>query len=206
VSFPAFDTVEISSAAKGARAAIDDRFPNQITLKNGSLKLIIQVLWQTPPTRIVLAEDVDGGNYDLTASIPDGNRDRLVAVARSAVERRCGLSIAWEQRLERVYVMTVAREPSRHLRPAKDDDAGATGGGEQSIFGSGKTMRDIARTLEELLNTPIMDNTNLVGKYDYSATSELPGTERVFDLARQLGLELAQEERPVEMLVARKAR
>lgn len=145
-----------------------------------------------------------GGNYDLTASIPDGNRDRLVAMARGVVERRFGLSIAWEQRLERVYVMTVAKEPSRHLRPAKDDDAGGTGGGEQSIFGSGRTMRGIARTFEDLLNTPIIDNTNLSGKYDYSATSELPETERVFDLARQLGLELVQEERSIEMLVVRK--
>src|SRR5215471_9792814 len=78
-----------------------------------------------------------------------------------------------------------------------------SGGGESSIIGTVQTMRDIAREFEGLLNTPVIDSTNLNGKYNYSALSKLSKPESAFDLAHQLGLKLTEATRPIEMLVVR---
>ena len=65
-------------------------------------------------------------------------------------------------------------------------------------------MQDIASAFEGLLNTPVVDGTGLKGKYNYSASSKLSESEAAFDLAHQLGLELKEAEKPIEMLVVRK--
>jgi uncharacterized protein (TIGR03435 family) len=65
-------------------------------------------------------------------------------------------------------------------------------------------MKDIAGAFEGLLNIPVVDETGLKGTYNYSALTKLPAAEAPFDLAHQLGLELTEAERPIEMLVVRK--
>jgi hypothetical protein len=57
--------------------------------------------------------------------------------------------------------------------------------------------------LQDLLGVPVIDETGMKGKYDYSATTKLAGSEAAIDLARKLGFDLEPAERPVEMLVAR---
>ena len=54
------------------------------------------------------------------------------------------------------------------------------------------------------LQTPVINETQLKGKYDYSVSSKLSEPEFAFDLAHQLGLELTKVSRPIEMLVVRK--
>ncbi len=79
-----------------------------------------------------------------------------------------------------------------------------SGGGQMSIVGTAQTMQDIAHAFEGLLNVPVVDETGLKGKYNYSVLSKLSEPEAAFDFAHQLGLELTQAERQIEMLVVRK--
>jgi uncharacterized protein (TIGR03435 family) len=65
-------------------------------------------------------------------------------------------------------------------------------------------MDEIASAFEGELQTPVINETQLKGKYDYSASSRLSEPEFAFDLAHQLGLELTKVSRPIEMLVVRK--
>jgi len=76
-----------------------------------------------------------------------------------------------------------------------------TGGSETSLIGTNQTMGDIARQFQDLLKTPVVDETGVEGKYNYSAFSTLPQPDVVFDFAHQLGLELTPAARPVEMLI-----
>jgi uncharacterized protein (TIGR03435 family) len=75
--------------------------------------------------------------------------------------------------------------------------------GQESIIGTAQGMPDIARTFEDLLNVPVIDETRWQGKYNYSVSSKLTGSEAAFDMAHQLGLELTEVKRPIEMLVVR---
>jgi uncharacterized protein (TIGR03435 family) len=65
-------------------------------------------------------------------------------------------------------------------------------------------MQEIARRFEDMLQTPVIDQTRLPGRFDYSATSELTEPASFFDMAHQLGLQLTEAEWPVVMLVVRK--
>ena len=65
-------------------------------------------------------------------------------------------------------------------------------------------MADFRRALEDGLERPIIDETELDGTYDLKVHGEATSTEEFFGMLRvQLGLMLTPERRNVEMLVIR---
>lgn len=73
-----------------------------------------------------------------------------------------------------------------------------------SIIGTAQSMEDIADEFEGLLNVPVVNETGRDGKYNYFAVTKGASRESAArDLAHQLGLELTQAERQIEMLVVR---
>ncbi len=197
--------VHISRAVPGSRRALSSAGPEGYTARNRSLKVIIADLWETPPSRIVFPDDLDEGAYDVTAHIPQKNKDRVVQLVREAVEQRFGLSVQSATRNERVYLMT-ASQVTTHLQPAKDGEEPMTGSTQDSLMGTAQNMQDIARVFEDSLHTPVIEQTGVPGKYDFSATSALAEPASYFDMARQLGLQLTESRRPVDMLIVEKVR
>jgi uncharacterized protein (TIGR03435 family) len=139
----------------------------------------------------------------VTAHIPVSDSDLLLKLVRQAVEAHFGLIVQNETRTERVYVIASAHGGSQ-LRPATDGENQMTGSSRRSMIGTAQTMQEIASRLEDMLQTPVIDQTRLPGRFDYSATSELAEPAWFFDMAHQLGLQLTEAEWPVEMLVVRK--
>jgi uncharacterized protein (TIGR03435 family) len=199
---PSF-AVHISPAPKDEMGAFQD-WPDRYIVKNQPLKPIVGALWDTSTARISFPEKMDEGRYDVTAHIPMANPDLLRKLVRESVERHFGLRIEMETRMQHVYSLTAAQTPSSHLQPARQDDVWMVGNGQRSIIGTAQTMQEVARHLEGWLNAPVIDETGLKGKYNYSASSSLPDSEAVFEMAHQLGLELVPADRPIEMLVVRK--
>jgi len=153
--------------------------------------------------RIAFPEWLAKGSYDVTADMPGVEREPLLQFIREAVERRFGLIVEREERMERIYMLTSLRHLSSQLQPATNGEKWMSGDGPASIMGTAQTMQDIARAFEGLLEAPVVDGTGLKGSYNYSASSKLSPSEAAFDLARQLGLELTEAERPIQMLVVR---
>jgi uncharacterized protein (TIGR03435 family) len=162
-------------------------------------------LWGTSPERIEFPQNLDPGNYDVTADLPVPDSDLLLNLLREAVEQQFGLRVQKEMRTALVYVLT-AVQPSPQLRPSSEKEGIMAGAGEGSIIGTNQTMKDIARNLQGLglLGAPVIDETRIEGNFTYSVSSSLHGPDAVFDFARQLGLRLEPAERSVEILVVRK--
>jgi uncharacterized protein (TIGR03435 family) len=194
----------ISLAPQGELRSLGAGGPDSYISKNQPLKSIILDLWNTPMARIAFPEKLAEGSYDVSAHIPGVDRELLLQRVREAVELQFGLRVEREERIERVYMLTALGNPSRQLQPAISGEKWMCGGGQGSIIGTAQAMQDIASAFEGLLNTPVVDGTGLKGKYNYSASSKLSESEAAFDLAHQLGLELTEAERPIEMLVVRK--
>jgi uncharacterized protein (TIGR03435 family) len=195
--------VHISIARPGALRSLGAGSPDRYISKNQLLKLIILDLWNTPLARIVFPERLAEGNYDVTADMPGIDREPLLQLIREAVERQFGLLVEREERMERVYMLTTPQNLSSQLQPAINGEKWMCGGGQGSIIGTAQTMQDITRAFEGLLNAPVVDGTGLKGSFNYSALSKLSQSEAAFDLAHQLGLELTEAERPIEMLIVR---
>ncbi len=198
--------VHISAAQRGERRVLGQAAGGSYTSKNRPLKLIISDLWENSMARIVFPEKLDEGYYDLTAEIPVADRALTVKVVQEALERHFGLLVKKEERTEQIYVLRAVGHSSPQLQPASTADEWMSGGGQQSIIGTAQRMEDIAQVFEGLLNIPVVNETGIQGSYNYSASSKLSQPEAALDLAHQLGFELTQVERPVEMLVVRKAR
>jgi uncharacterized protein (TIGR03435 family) len=78
-----------------------------------------------------------------------------------------------------------------------------TGGHDAEVLRAKTWSQDIARALEGLSGRPVIDETGLKGKYNYSVSSNIPRPEAVFDFADQLGLKLTPADRQIEILVVR---
>lgn len=178
--------------------------PDTYIARNQPLQAIIMDLWETPRFRIAFPEKLDEGNWDVTAHIPVADRGILRQLVQEAVELRFGLRVEKEERSEPIFVLTALGSSSPHLAPATKAEKQMSADGQSSMSGTAFTMQEIARTFAESLNVPVVDQTGLEGKYNYSASSKLSGSEATLDLAHKLGLQLTQAERPIEMLVVRK--
>jgi uncharacterized protein (TIGR03435 family) len=146
---------------------------------------------------------LDPASYNVLARIPAPDSAALLQLVRGGFERHFGLQINREQRLERVYSLRASKTASSQLQAAGPADAWVVGGSANSLVGTAQTMSAIARTLEGVLGAPVVDDTGMKGKFNYSASGDLPKPESAFDMARQLGLELTPVDRPIEMLVVR---
>ena len=204
VDDPSWQVLIEAAKPGGPRGFVDG--PDQYLAKGMPLDFILSTLWSTPPALIVLPERAKGQSYTVSAHIPVGDYELLLKLCRETVERQLGLSIDKEMRLTRTYVMSPSPHPSSALQPAGEDELEVSGGGERSILGTNQTTKDIALALQDLLGVPVVDEGGMSGKYDYSVTSKLSGTEGALDLARQLGFDLKPAYRAVEILVAKPAR
>jgi uncharacterized protein (TIGR03435 family) len=166
--------------------------------------VIISLLWDTPMSRISFPAMLDDGAYAVTAYIPVKDRDVLLRLLRAAVESHFRLNVEMVEYPQRAYVLTVSQPHSSQLQPAKDGDVQSSGGGEGTIVGTAQTMDGVARALEDVLNAPVINETGLDGRYDYSAFGKLTEPESAFEMAHQLGLELTEAVRSIATLTVRK--
>jgi uncharacterized protein (TIGR03435 family) len=178
-------------------------FEDRYVAKGVPLKRIVSEVWETPEARISFPPALDEAEYSVVAHIPADDRNALLQTVRSAIEKHFGLSVHREIRTEKVYLLKASQTPSSQIQPYQNGDLQSTGGGPHSIGGSGETMRDIACQFECCLDAPVIDETGISGKFTYTASSNLAGTDAAFDMAHQLGLELIPAERPIEILVVR---
>lgn len=194
--------VHISPAPKGEWRVLGMGGPERYVSRNQPLKLIILTLWDMPQARIVFPADLDERSYDVTAHIPVADSDQLVTLVREAVESYFGLRVEKEVRMEFVYALTVAG-PSSQLQPAVNGEEPEWGGSPVAMYGTARTMPEIAQALEGA-GALVVDKTGLTGKFNYTASSKASGLDAALEMAHQLGLELTASETPVEMLVVRK--
>src|SRR5262249_34908140 len=93
---------------------------------------------------------------------------------------------------------------SSQIRSA--DEAGLLAIRSGSFIGLGQSTAKIAEALENELRVPVLDETGLNGYFDFSAYSSRQGREAALEWVHQLGLELIEANRPIELLVVRKSR
>jgi hypothetical protein len=162
--------------------------------------LAISRRWAVPRTRILVAEQPNDQDYGCILGEPAERMDKLT---RAEFESRLHAIVEPQVLVRQVYVLTGAGVSSQLRRSKKGEPemADARGG---SIIGTSRSMSDIARSLEPMLDAAVVDETGLTGRFDYSALTKLRGEDAAIDWAHQLGLELTEAVQPIEMLVVRR--
>jgi len=172
-------------------------------LYNHSLRMMIAEVWDTPATRVQSPVDLDEHSYDIAAYLPGEDRELLMNLVRHEIESTLHIVVEKEPTVQRVYVLT-ATKLSSQTQASKEGTQQMSRADSGSAIGTAQTMKELAATFEREINSPVLDETGIAGTFDYSAYSKLEGRARVIDWARQLGLELTDAVRPINMLVVRK--
>jgi RNA polymerase sigma factor (sigma-70 family) len=170
------------------------------------------------PARTILNTKLPTRRYDFFSNWPTGAKEALQA----EIERKFGLAVEVQSIATNALLLEVKEPNSTGLELQPNLPGGIPFRRKDGTMSADHvTMDDLARRLEEMLGIPVVNQTGLTNRYDFTISwsnyggpyFELNGVkEPIPTLARlkkalpdQLGLELVPTNMPVEMLVIGKA-
>ena len=172
--------------------------------------------------RVRLPAGAPQGRYDFLDTLPQGGRQAM----QELLKQQFGLTAKRETRQADALLLRVRNSNAPGLKPS----AGAGAAGDLSslaaswgaahqsratarqttLQGTGATIESLAAQFEGRLGQPVIDQTGLTGRYDYTlALGPAPSPVEIKQaVLEQLGLELvaAETPQPVELLVVESCR
>jgi uncharacterized protein (TIGR03435 family) len=191
-----------------------------------SAETIIDYAYLSFPPRVLFSAEVPKGNYDFIANLPHDSMKALQA----EVKKRFGLIGKKETRETDVLILKLSRPEMQAFKPANslkrsmnitDPNIRSTRSLRTRSGASTKTWFDttleetrLRDSLEGQFRLPIIDETGLTNRYDFSFTGPVfrdndgEAHNRITSeaLLDQLGLELVPTNMPIEMLVVEKVK
>jgi uncharacterized protein (TIGR03435 family) len=199
-----------------------------------TLKSLIAEIYETNPIRVALPASLDDNKrYDFALVFPQRtDRDAMNKIAQQGIEDYFHITATRERRLVDVYVVTTAdgRPP---LAKVREDEGMGSGFGASGVdFVSdggaddlpempmkmslsalrgfsfeGVTMEQFCRQLESNLDRPLVDETELKGRFDFELKADRDPNDKELKndfaqhLREQLHLAITPAQRTVETLV-----
>jgi uncharacterized protein (TIGR03435 family) len=194
--------------------------PDGFTATDSTLQLLVLQTYQLLPYRL------SGGpawsateRFDIVAKAERQlTDDEKRAMVRALLEQRFKLMTHRESRNARTYALVRARNDGRlgtGLKPTVCEQHCGVVGSFAAIIAQGVDMNELARRLEPMMRTTVVDETALSGRFDFRlrfSPESLPGTPAAFAkddeapsiftaLEEELGLKLEPRRGQIEMLV-----
>jgi uncharacterized protein (TIGR03435 family) len=194
---------------------------NPIAIRNQSLASLIMFTYAVNPHQIVGAPDwADKSYFDIDARIDTPGQFNLQqdqAMLAKLLADRFQLKFHREKRELPVYAIRIAKGGPK-LTPAKpDEQLNQTGSGndiEHNVTFTNAAMSNVVLGMQFLLNRPIVDQTGLTGRYDFTLrytadeanTHDPNAPPGIFTAAQeQLGLKFEPTKALVDVLVIDRA-
>lgn len=190
--------------------------PGSLRMRDVTVATCIKFAYPVLDSQISGPEWLQTEHFDIVAKADQpAAPDQLKLMMRVLLADRFGLRFHSQNKELRSYVMTVAKGGHKLHESA----AGTQTFRENSAVGTiarAMTMKDLADFLSGPLQTPVVDNTGLAGKYDFALdfTAYLPEGERVMKvdfsnatgivisaMQGELGLHMESRKESVEVLV-----
>ena len=160
--------------------------------------------------RVVLTTSLPDGSYDFIANQADGNREALQRVIR----QKFGVVAKWEVLETNVLLLTVKIPNVPGLSPTAKKQPSAEIYGTTSYGVVDKPLTNLVNFLEAQTGLPVVDQTGLTGRFDFSLKWNEPKVQQTQGLPSplrqalidQLGLELVPGTAPIEMLVVERVK
>jgi uncharacterized protein (TIGR03435 family) len=165
-----------------------------------------------PPQRIIFNTAEPRERYDFAATLPHG----ASAALQRELKTKLGFVARRETRDADAGILQLRVKwpnmPGLKQTTGKMGNINGTGGdGLSKIKCDNQPLSTVANVLGQIVNATVVDRTDLTGQYSFELTyNEIDGSDPHHDalkraLTDQLGLELAPEREPVEMLVVEPA-
>jgi len=202
--------------------------PTRFSCRNCSLALLVVHAYEVEFNQIV-GLDSRTELYDIEAKIPDGaTKDQFAVMLQKLLSKRFNMSLHWQTKQMQAYELMVGKSGPKMKESVSEEvsQAASSSGntldaegfpilakgqsGYASVHGRARmqvlhsTMDQLASKLSNQLDTPVMNVTGLVGRYDYSLywDGTEDGTPSLFSAVEsQLGLRLQAKKAAVRIVV-----
>jgi len=216
---PEFEVATIKPADPDDRNQGFSLKGHRISIENSTMTSLICFAYSIHKSQIVNAPrwfDEQPWNID---GVPDAegapNWNQYRRMLQKLLSSRFGLQMHHEKRELSVYTLTVAKGGPK-LQKSKDDpdalsDSSGHGiGAQQYMKFTNDSMTDFAKTMQLMVDRPVLDQTNVSGRYDFSLlwtpdamratpTDTAPGLFTA--VQEQLGLKLEATHAPTDVFV-----
>lgn len=171
-----------------------------------TLREFVATAYGVREAQIVGPPWIENDRFVLDATMPpETTRDQRLAMLRNLLADRFKLTIRHETRNLPTYVLLLAKGGTR----MKESPEQASSiriiavGSRVTITAQSATMADLAAHLARQLDGPVENETNTKARYEFilSFSSEGADLPDVFSALSQLGLKLASQKAPVDVIV-----
>ena len=216
---PSFEVAVIKHADPDDRNQGFSLKGHRISIENNTMTSLICFAYSIQKSQIVNAPqwfneqswNIDG--VPDTEGVPNWHQYRLML--QKLLSTRFGLVMHHDKRELSVYAITVAKggpklEKSKSEPNALSDQSGHGVGSAQFMKFTNDSMIDFAQTMQLMVDKPVIDQTNLSGRYDFSllwtpdvmrATPTDTAPVLFTAVQEQLGLKLEATRAPTDVLV-----
>ena len=218
---PTFEVATIKTSDPADQKHRFEIHGHRIVLENQTVQTMIGMSYGVHAKQIVNAPSwMESERFDVEG-LPDvegqPNVLQFQEMVRKLLEERFGLKFHSEKREMARYTLTVAKggpklEPTKSAPDALPNERGTGDSTSRTLQMENVSMGDLAHNLQGALDRPVVDETALKGKYDFTlkwlrqdapadaeADSNVP---RLFTaLQEELGLKLEPSKGEVEMMV-----
>src|SRR5262245_50070515 len=177
-----------------------------LTVSGATVLDLLSLSYGINRARIVTSSALPLGRFDFAIKTPNADNEKVKGWLHQAVESAFGVS-ARRETMEMDAFVLKAGQLTEHLVPTGSTGASSMSSGGGSLNCVNQSINSLARSLEEMLNKPVLNETGLTNSYDFQllwdetkSSGADPG-ELTRALHEQLGLSLAPAKRTVELLV-----
>jgi uncharacterized protein (TIGR03435 family) len=133
-------------------------------LQNQSMRLLLAQAFHGEQYREVLPAGLPQGNYDFMYTLP-GVSYGWVDGLRAELKRQFGVTAHFETRVTRVRLLEAPGLNTNLVKVASTDENTVDGNFRNVVF-RGTPMDSMARWMEAVLKTPVLDRTGLTNRFD----------------------------------------
>ncbi len=230
---PAFEVASVKPNTSDDHRASMRMGGSELLLNNFSLKRLIMLAYDVKNFSISGPDWLDNVRFDVAAKPPAGmTREQLKPMLRALLEERFKLQVHRESKTMTGYALVVGKGglKVKELEESVGDNNGNAGSqisvGRGQLTASRMTMKSLADWLQNPVDRPIADMTEIKGSFDIklewtpeenpvmaaahgAATGPNEGAERKADagptiftaLQEQLGLRLQTQKVPVDTVI-----
>lgn len=178
----------------------------KLTIAGGTVKRAISSAYGRPMTRVVCPASLDEDRYNFVVTLPKRKSDQFEPVFQGALAAAFNLAVRHEQRELDVYVLSVPEGTPPKMREAAGGNYSMNSRGGKLTMVSAE-LDALAPFLEGELGKPVINDTNISGRFDFDLKYEADNPEALIESVReQLGLALRSTKREVEVLVVESRR
>lgn len=171
------------------------------------VRTLFGLAYDVSPVRVLGSSHILNQWVRIHLRLPPRAAGDLLDTLRGALSTAFAADVRREVREIPAYVLRISASGARGLRRSTGKEAGHLSTDAGLILASSFDIGALSSELEAILAVPVVDQTDLSGKYDWDLSFDPAKPQSVVDAAReQLGLELVRSTIRAEVLVVEQRR